>query len=251
MENSIKYNFEDFTHNHYRRILELVMLKYIPICYSDNHNQVAKNSVYWRHDVDFSLNESLNLARIEKEYGLVSTYFLLPHCEFYSLFEMKSVNIVKQILSLGHKIGLHLDTHFYGVTTEEDLEQIINFEKQLLEKMFDTEIEAFSFHNTTEFTMSCKKWKYAGLINTYASFFQEGTDYCSDSNGYWRHKRLWDFLNESHTKPIQILTHPGWWTSEIMSPKQKIDRIINDRAIYTKQMYESSLILFNRENIDW
>ncbi len=249
MKNSIKYNFEDFTHKHYRNLLELVSLKYIPVCYSDK--QIAKNSVYWRHDVDFSLNESLNLARIEKEYGLVSTYFLLPHCEFYSLLEIKSVNIIKQILSLGHKIGLHLDTHFYGVTTEEDLEQIINFEKILLEKIFDTEIEAFSFHNTTDFTMSCKKWKYAGLINTYASFFQEETDYCSDSNGYWRHKRLWDFLNESHAKPIQVLTHPGWWTSEIMSPKQKIDQIINDRATYTKQMYDSSLILFNRENIDW
>ena len=33
------------------------------------------------------------------------------------------------------------------------------------------------------------------MINTYAKYFKENVEYCSDSNGYWRYKRLEDFLN--------------------------------------------------------
>jgi len=249
VKNEFKYNFKDFTHAHYCEILSLVRQKFIPISYNDEPTR--KNSIYWRHDVDFSLDESLNLARFEKKFDISATYFLLPHCEFYSIFEKKSTNIIKEIISLGHKIGLHFDTHFYGITHEKELADKLIQEKRILDKMFDTTIQAFSFHNTTPFTMSCQNWEYGGLVNTYASFFQEQTSYCSDSNGYWRHKRLWEFLNKEHNKPLQILTHPGWWTAEISSPKQKIERIVENRAKETNEMYQAVLKLYGRENIDW
>ena len=47
------------------------------------------------------------------------------------------------------------------------------------------------------------------MINAYAKYFKDNVEYCSDSNGYWRHQRLENFLNNKHDK-IQVLTHPVW-----------------------------------------
>ncbi len=249
MNNSEKYHFPDFTQSHYAELLKVVKLISEPIFYSEITKD--ENVILWRHDVDLSLDRALDLAKIESQEGIRATYFILLHSEFYSPFEKKAAQIIRQIIELGHKIGLHFDTHFYGITTELELEDKLIFEKHLLEKTFNTVVDVFSFHNTTEFTMNCKAWQYGGLINTYAAYFQEQTNYCSDSNGYWRFKRLWDFLNDPQDKSLQILTHPEWWTSEVMSPKQKIDQIIEDRAFQTKFLYESSLKAYGRENIDW
>ena len=43
------------------------------------------------------------------------------------------------------------------------------------------------------------------MINVYAKYFIENVEYCSDSDGYWRHKRLEDFLCADYDK-IQVLT---------------------------------------------
>lgn len=249
MENSYIYNFDDFTHKHYKELLRLALSKYRFQFYTDA--LFDAKTILWRHDVDHSLNEALNLAKIECQLMVKSTYFISLHSEFYSPFEKKSSEILFEILNLGHCLGLHFDTHYYGVTSENELEDKLQFERGIFEKLFNTKVGVFSFHNTTEFTMNCKRWEYGGMINTYASYFQDGTNYCSDSNGYWRHKRLWDFLSDSHRKPLQILTHPEWWTENTMSPKQKIDQGILMRAEESKMLYESKLALFGRENIDW
>lgn len=152
---------------------------------------------------------------------------------------------------MGHEIGLHFDAQFYNISSQDQLADKIIKEANFLENVFNTPINVFSFHNTTDFTMSCKEERYGGLINTYSSFFQEHCGYASDSNGYWRFKSIGDTLDEPVDKPLQILTHAEWWTKEIMSPKQKVDRCIDLACIEKKQFYYNTLSQFNRENIDW
>lgn len=250
MNNRTKYNFDDFTHAHYLELLGVLNSQYNCTFYS-NDISIKPSTVFWRHDVDYSLEEALNLAFFEAEKNINSTYFVLLHGEFYSPLEKKSADIIRQILALGHQLGLHFDTHFYGIRKEAELEDKLLFERNILESIFECRVNAFSFHNTTDFTMGCKNWKYGGMINTYASFFQENTDYCSDSNGYWRFERLIDFLRNDHQRPLQVLTHPEWWTKDVMSPKQKIDMIIDSRASKNKELYARLLASFGRENIDW
>ena len=68
----------------------------------------------------------------------------------------------------------------------------------------------FSFHNTTDFSMSCRAHEYGGLVNVYSNFFHNDVEYTSDSNGYWRFRTWKELLLENH-KIIQVLTHPIWW----------------------------------------
>jgi hypothetical protein len=153
-------------------------------------------------------------------------------------------------MKLGHNIGLHFDCHYYDIKNEKELEAKLEFEKDLLEKLFNTKIKVFSFHNTTEEILSYNKDSYCGMINTYNRFFREKTGYCSDSNGYWRFKRLEDELKDTKNKTLQVLTHPAWWQEEILSPKQRIWRCIDGRAEKTKKNYNDTLSSMGRENID-
>ena len=92
------------------------------------------------------------------------------------------------------------------------------------------------------------EFEYAGMINTYSKYFRENISYCSDSNGYWRHDRLDDFLKEGH-KRIQVLTHPVWWWDMELQPRQKIEMLIKKREKYLVKWYDQILDEFRRENI--
>ncbi|KDC30925.1 hypothetical protein L505_0136 [Bordetella bronchiseptica F4563] len=91
--------------------------------------------------------------------------------------------------------------------------------------------------------------RYAGLLNTYSEFFRDQVGYCSDSNGYWRHRRLADVLEQAADHSLQVLTHPGWWVDEAMSPRDRIARCAEGRAAATMRKYDEDLACFGRDNI--
>lgn len=247
--NRSKYLFDDFTFSEYANLIELAKKNYSFRKY--NNFDKKENFILWRHDVDLSLNYSLELAKIEAKKGVGSTFFLLPHSRFYNLLEEGSREIIMKISDLGHDIGIHFDTNYYNITEETEIVDALEFEKSIFESSLGINPIAFSFHNTTPFTMSCKDWKYAGLINTYAFYFQENVGYCSDSNGYWKHKRLKDVLTEASDERLQILTHPGWWQEVAKSPSERIQFIISDRADEVWNGYKTLLGKSNNVNIDW
>ena len=249
MSNSEKFRFSDFTLDHYREII--VALKQTHIF--STFTNFDENSIFVikRHDVDFSLENALNLALIESEQGVKSTYFLMLHCEFYNLLEKKNLEIVQRIEGMGHQIGLHFHADFYDISDEKMLNSKIILEKTILENVLEREIRTFSFHNPTPFTMSFQNPSYGSLINCYSRYFQINLGYCSDSNGYWRFDRMIDFIKKNSRRPLQILTHPIWWTKKIDSPKNKILKLIDEQGSKKKILYEEILALGGRENIDW
>ena len=246
MVNLRNHDFEDFTYERYRRIIKLAKSKYNFSQY-DSFEKESK-FVLWRHDLDFSIRHSLELARIEADEKVRATYFLLLHGKFYNLLEKENTTMVKEIISLGHQIGLHFDSHYYGLQDKKQLDQKIIFEKEVLESLFETPVKVFSFHNTTDFTMSCDEWEYGGLINVYATYFQESVKYCSDSNGYWRFERLEDVLKQDYPN-LQILTHPGWYHQSVKSPFERVKAILQENKDVCLRDYLDILKRSNRLNV--
>lgn len=238
------YSFDDFTEIKYADFLKLTNLP--SIFYEEIMSK--DKFLLWRHDIDHSIHRAKKLAELEKKYFIKATYFLQLGSFFYNIFEEEIKELILNILSLGHQIGLHFDPTQYKINTKEDLEKYLNFEKNILENLFQVEIKVFSFHNPTEEILKYDDFKYSGMINTYAKYFKENVEYCSDSNGYWRYKRLEDFLNEKHKK-IQVLTHPSWWQKEIMSPRDRIQRCIDGRANNTAKKYDGLLDEHGRKNV--
>ena len=249
IKNQDKYFFSDFTLAEYEELIISAKQNYRFTDYISFQNQA--DVVLWRHDVDYSMHAALELARIEHKNNVSATYFLLPHSEFYNLLEKEISDIVFEIISLGHHIGLHFDSEYYGINDEQSLIKYLTFEKSMLEFLFSKQIFVFSFHNPFAFALSCQESHYGGMINTYANYFQKEVGYCSDSNGYWRHRRLKDVLKNANDRNLQILTHPEWWQRKILSPFEKVKKLINRRAENNLSKYVQFLSENNRKNIDW
>lgn len=236
----------DFTEKEYSKILDIVRDNYEFISYKEIKRE--SKVVLWRHDIDFSPHRALSLAKLENEKQIKSTYFIQLSSPFYNIFESSIIEIIKEIIFLGHFIGLHFDPNTYNIKNSDDLEYYLDFEKKILETLFSTKVEVFSFHNPDNNILKYDNLVYSQMINTYSSFLKKEFFYNSDSNGYWRHDSLREFLKKGISK-IHVLTHPNWWQSEYLLPRERILRALEGRKNSNIEDYDSLLLDNKRENI--
>jgi predicted hydrocarbon binding protein len=247
-------NINDFTEAAYRENLKALSLKWECISFYKAKEEFIgnKNVCLLRHDVDISVQRAHRIAQLEHEAGVKSTYFVFLRSDFYNVFEEENTRLLKAILTFGHDIGLHFYPHSYGLIKETNpefskkskaaLEKFLSFEKEILERLLDIEIRSFSFHSP-----DTGGWIYetdesiCGMINTYNPFIRQTFSYCSDSNGYWRFKRLPDFICNETSSRIQILTHPEWWVEQPLLPDERIRRAVFGRAAKTLQKWDNFL----------
>jgi hypothetical protein len=254
-EIKMNYYFEDFTENNYRDLLRLCKENYRFILY-DDYKKSDEKVVLWRHDIDLSVHRARKLAQIEKEENVIATYFIHLHSEFYNALEKDVAENIIKIIELGHTIGLHFDINFYYSQCSlprniiNSMEYYLKLEKDLLEKMFHQKITVFSFHNPELSNLLQVNKEYINdMVNVYSPYFKENYTYCSDSNGYWRFRRLEDILQEASAKKLQILTHPGLWVPSVMAPRERITRCIDGRAAKTNVYWDNLMKVSGRENV--
>lgn len=195
--------------------------------------------VLWRHDIDISPQRALRLARLEAERDLRATYFVHLHSPFYNALEAPVRDILRDIIDLGHDIGLHFEVAFYADLDEVGLGVRLDQERAQLRWLVRAPVRAFAFHNPTE---GFDAPMYAGLVN--ASRLP-GYEYVSDSNGFWRYGTPLDLEGPR----LQVLTHPEWWTPEPLSPRARVQRAIDGRAVATGRWYDDLLAAAGRENV--
>ncbi len=217
-----------------------------------SYNTRGKKVCFLRHDIDYDPENALRIARTEAEMGIISTYTVLLTGEFYNPFEPNNRRLLNEISDLGHHLGLHFDPTVHDIQDEEDLDRSIIKEKMALEDLLSTKVDMFSFHNTTDFSMSCRKKIYGKCQNAYSKFFHKEVEYTSDSNGYWRFRDWETFLSEEHPI-IQILTHPIWWQpNNHLPPLETITKFMLKK--YRNQMDSYNKLFINqidRENVSY
>jgi hypothetical protein len=241
------YHFADFTRANYRALLGRARQHYVFRGFADAVS--TERFVIWRHDVDYSVHSARALARIEAEEGIRATYFFRLHSELYNLMELPVTALAREIADLGHDVGLHLDTAGYRIDHENDLDEPVAWESAILERLLDRPVVAVSFHQPTPLLLTCQRAQYGGRLNTYAARFQRDVGYVSDSNGYWRHRRLATVLTDASDHCLQVLTHPEWWTDIPMSPAARIERCIAGRATAMRDYYRDDMQRAGRLNV--
>jgi hypothetical protein len=246
-----KYRFSDFTLSNYRKLLKLALNEYHFIFYNESIFPNERKVLLLRHDVEFSVPIALEMARVEADLGVKSTYFVQLHGDFYNALEKGTFNQLKEIEALGHTLALHFDAHFWGVDNEADLEKFLEIDANTFKTYFGYKPYVFSFHNTTPFILSCDKGKYAGMINVYSKSIKENLGYCADSTGYWRYEVLEDRLREAKDDKLQVLIHDGMWQTEMLPPRRRVYKVIDDHAAFMKKSYDDTLVKFGAKNIDW
>lgn len=230
MTNREKYHFDDFTLENYEHLIQLAQEKGFQFILHKDDFVPERKDVIWRHDVEFEPVIALKMAEIEAKLGVRATYFFQLHDGSYNLLEWYYRDVFYKIKELNHHIGLHFDCRYWNILDEKQLDEFITLDRNYFERNLGVEIDTFSFHNTTPFTQSCQNYRYGGLINAYASFFKEKYHYCSDSLGYWRFDRLEDVLKDENIRHLQVLTHDGNWSEEVLSPRKRFAKVMHDHA---------------------
>lgn len=246
MTNREKYLFDDFTFDNYRRLIRLAKDQGFQFILHKDLFDNSRKDVIWRHDVEFSPDIALKLARIEHDEGVQATYFWQLHTNYYNTVSPYFMGVLKEIHRLGHHIGLHFDSHFWNIQSAEELNLYVGSDANYLEMAMakvglNIKLDTFSFHNTNPFVLGCKENSYGGLLNVYSDYFSKSFDYCGDSTGIWRFDRLEDRLLDPKIRHLHVLTHDGMWSEKAMSPHSRIMRCIQREADRQKESYTVNL----------
>lgn len=240
-------SFGDFTESSYLNLLKIAKKNYV---FSRFMNPIQEKHVLWRHDVDFSMHRALKLAKLENEVGVTSTYFLYPHSTFYNFLSRNILDLVLQIIELGHDIGLHFDPIFYQKNEKSSLKRTIQREYKLIRDFTGVAPVAISFHLYGNLIKPMPEEDIlVGMVNAYGPTIRKEYGYVSDSNGVWRFRRLQNVLEEAKENKLQVLTHPEWWTPEVLPPRARIQRCIDGYATFIGKDYDDLVNGAGRPNI--
>ncbi len=66
-----------------------------------------------RHDIDNELWSCLPMAELENQIGVQATYFVMPRSTTYNLLCVESREVIKELLKMGHHIGLHFMAEYH------------------------------------------------------------------------------------------------------------------------------------------
>ncbi|WCP73957.1 hypothetical protein [Sphingomonas hankookensis] len=163
--------------------------------------------LYLRHDVDLSLELAVEMAAVEAELGVFSTYFVLVSTDIYNPATIQNRRILSSIIERGHEIGLHFD-----VTRVEDgdIDSAAERECAILSSLTGHPVETISFHRPARNLLN-STGRFAGRRHTYEPEFFSNIAYISDSNGGWHHGHPLDHPAIAARTAVQLLTHPIWW----------------------------------------
>ena len=145
----------NFTYAAYRDLLSLLRERGYAV--RNYHNYMdAPRCVILRHDIDYSLQQAVELAELETEEGVQSTWFVLLRTDFYNVFSKSGTEALQHIRSLGHEIGLHFDEASYvpALRPDEVVQNIIK-ECGLLSALLETRVSRSADRSPHSLIMFC------------------------------------------------------------------------------------------------
>ena len=224
----------DFTYSSYRQLIIKLKIKGYAISTYQNWQDHERCAIL-RHDIDNDISKAVIMARIEKELGVNSTYFVLVTSDFYNIFSATSESQLLEILSYGHSIGLHFDELRYSdIKTPESALKKIREEAELLSKVTHRQVETVSMHRPSKMMLSADL-KIPGMVNSYGQVYFKEFKYVSDSRRRWR-EPIEEIVSSGENKRLHILTHAIWYNENNLDIHDSVCSFINSA---NKQRYNS------------
>ena len=218
-----------FTHEHYRDILRAALdsgYRFISFAELAPLRDSGQQVCLLRHDCDNDLTAAANMARLEQELSVRSTYFIMLRSALYNLLSPPNTALVKEILAAGHWLGLHFDEFAIGDATPGGVAAAVNREREYLSMEFGVPVEVTSFHQPSDRVLS-NEIKLSGL-NTYDRVEMAKTHYLSDSNMIWREGCPSKVFASREYAMLQLLIHPEWWTVTRETADEKWCRMLRN-----------------------
>jgi hypothetical protein len=203
---------KDFTHQNYIELLAGITESGRKVVSFRDISEEDDSFVILRHDVDFSLQKALDMARLDNEAGATSTFFILLTAPYYNPLSEEGVKIIRQIAGLGHECGLHYDCTGFELLSEEQRQDRIKTFAASLADATGVPINSVAQHKPAKSKITLQ---FPAYTNAYDDKYFKEIAYISDSRGRFRHDDVQGFIKQN--KRCQLLIHPIWWTKEKMS----------------------------------
>ena len=232
----------EFTYKAYQKLIVKLKEKGYKSCFYDEVDFFEK-TVILRHDIDFSPKKALEIAKIEYELGVKSTFFVLLSSEFYNIFSKSVSKALNEIVDMGHQVGLHFDEKRYNKSSIEDITKKIYSELNILKMALNRSSDIISMHRPSKLMLK-ENITFNGAINSYSKKFFTDMKYVSDSRMSWK-EDIFEVIESEKYKKIHILTHPFWYSNEAETTKDKLCSFINQA-----REYRYNLIDDNFKNLD-
>lgn len=201
----------EFTLRHYRDILAAALAGGFEILALADAARLAtgRRQLVLRHDIDFSVEDALRMARCEAALGVRASYAVLLHSPTYSVGDAPTVRRLAEIRSLGHDIALHYDVRFFEETGLDAREGIAR-EAAMLGALTGGPVVAVSQHRPA--THGRAEGLTAGYVDAYSPALTRDIVYVSDSRRGWREACAHDWIARGVS--MQLLVHPEWWEAD-------------------------------------
>ena len=202
-----------------------------------------------RHDVDSRLESALELARLERERGLVATYFVLHTAAYWGRADL--IERLRELQDLGHEVGFHNDLLTVERTVGGDVAEVLGRELARLRAGGIDVVGAaahgspwchrLGFHNNYVFrgwdepvpgfpaTEVRHKLDPAAFGLEYEAYHLDEGAYASDSS--FENRRRWHPLElklEPGPRTI-VLTHPCHWDASMGGKARRLVRKVAGR----------------------
>jgi hypothetical protein len=208
-----------FTLDAYRELLAHFQATHEFITFSEAAGS-PKPTILLRHDIDYSLQTALVMARLEAEQGVRSTYFVLFSSPFYNVLDAQNIGIPRQLVALGHEVGLHYDVAV--MQRCDDPAAALAAQARLLGELSGVPVRSIAMHNPS--VSGADIFREAPYVNAYDPRFTQQAAYFSDSCMAWRDAFVRAVSGgDELPRCIQLLIHPCLWTEHAQPRLRKLE----------------------------
>lgn len=251
----------DFTQVAYRKMLSTISsegFKFYPVIRWIS--EPDPSGIVLRHDVDRKPGNSLQVARMEAELGIKSTYY------FRITSNSFDVDVIKAISKMGHEIGYHFEALSYvGGDLAAARE---HFSESLARLREVAEIKTVAMHgsplsrhdNRDYFRLTGDTLESNGLIaDAFETIDYTGVHYFTDTGRSWADNRfnlrdrppniirssvssteeLTDFFLKMRPQKAAIVMHPERWTDSRIG---WIGQLAKDQAVNFAKLARSKVL---------
>lgn len=232
---------EDFRYTYLERLYGVLRSKFILSHLGQAETACGAASLerpwaFVRHDLDMSLKCAVELARRESSWGVPSTYHVMLDSPFYDVRSSKSREMLSEIASLGHEIGLHYDVVARRTkdATSIERESDIGAACDELSSVLGAEVRSVSFHLPVP-ELVRGPFRIADRVSAYAAELFGW--YLSDSRARWREGAPIEAVRQVRGPILQILIHPIWWGEDNLRPEVRLRNVLLE-MVSSSQSFE-------------
>lgn len=192
-----------------------------------------------RHDVEFNIDDALEIGKIDDEEGVPSTFFFqLRNCA-YNLFSPINVSKLRVLLDSNREVGLHLYISHLEEENWVKLVEELEIQSSILQSLLGRSIQVFSTHRPPRWFLKRRVDKLNGLTNVYGpSYFEYSENqipreivFLTDSRHRWKYGHPFESFRP---QKFQLSIHPDEWSEKGGNSAENFSRLfrhkINDIA---------------------